>query len=303
MEDFTAYSSLAETSFETKSYEDKEDFFHAVYISGKNREDNGIIQKTGLMQIRNITNNKLEIHMIITHTKQVLVKNRVDQNKKNVLECFSFQSGDLPWKGSSGNMCGTNSAERAASQFCNKCKAHIIAGGIYCDENGKPNVDEEGKPIFIFVRGSGMKYSGVANYLSEMSNKTDLEPIFTPVTEQSTQFEKTVVNNKRFVTKITVTEAESQYGITKVFKLEEGAIIPKDTVIKMLEISKKTMDKFIDKFDWTKNKTNNQSFYAPQPVKSDQQFSDTNKVSETNNNDKKEISSDNTDFDFSGVDF
>jgi len=301
MEDFTSYSALAETSYETRSYEEKEDFFHAVFISGKNREDNGEIQKSGMMQIRNVINNQDEINMIITHTKQVLVKNRMDQNKKSILECFSFQSGELPWKGMTGNVCGTNSAERAASQFCNTCKAHIIAAGIHCDENGKPNVDNEGKPIFIFIRGNGMKYSGIADYLSQMSKLEDLEPIFKPVTEQSTHFEKTVVNNKRFVTKITVGEAESKYGISKVFKLEAGAVIPKDTVMKMLEISKKTMDKFIDKFDWSLNKKpkNKSSVFNNPPAKSEQQFSEENKV----NKEESTTSETQQNFDFSNIEW
>lgn len=296
MEDFTSYSSLAETSYEAKSYDEKEQFFHSIFISGKNREDNGIIQKAGKMQIKDVDFNKTEINMIITHTKQVLVKSR-NENRRNILECFSFQSGDRPYKGNSGNVCGTNSAERAASPFCNTCKAHIIAAGIYCDEYGKPITDEEGKPIFIFVRGSGMKYSGVANYLNELS-KQELEPIFTPVTEQSTQFEKLAVNNKRFVTKITIDEAESQYGVSKVFKLESSTPVPKDTVLKMLEISKKTMDKFIEKFDWSKNKDN-----SSKSVSQDQKFSPENNVvnkkPEQENSEVKQVQ----DFDFSGISF
>lgn len=309
MEDFTSYSSLAETSYETQSYEEKEQFFHSVYISGKNREGNdGIIQKTGMLQVKDITYNKDKVHMIITHTKQVLVKSR-NENKRNILECFSYQSGDKPYRGMSGNICGTNSAERAASSFCDTCKAHIIAAGIYCDENGKPITDDEGKPIFIFVRGSGMKYSGVASYLNELGNLKDLTPIFTPVTEQSTQFEKIAVNNKRFVTKVTVGEAESKYGTSRVFKLEAGVEVPKDTVLKMLEISKKTMDKFSDKFDWSKNKDNKPN----KVVSTDQQFSTENKISTSNetkqnvNNMKTESSvptpQSEQDFDFSGIDF
>lgn len=77
----------------------------------------------------------------------------------------------------------------------------------------------------------------------------------------------------------------------------------------MLEISKKTMDKFSDKFDWSKNKDNKPN----KVVSTDQQFSTENKISTSNetkqnvNNMKTESSvptpQSEQDFDFSGIDF
>ena len=95
-----------------------------------------------------------------------------------------------------------------------------------------------------------MKYSNVSNYLGDLF-KMDLSPIFEPVTEQSQAFEKKVVNNKRFVTKITKGSADSRYGTKDVFVLETGAELPKDVVLKILDASKKTLEKFNEKFDWS----------------------------------------------------
>ena len=80
----------------------------------------------------------------------------------------------------------------------------------------------------------------------------DLSPIFEPVTDQSQLFEKKVVNNKRFVTNITKGSAESRYGIKDVFVLNTGSELPKEVVLKILDASKKTLEKFNDKFDWSK---------------------------------------------------
>ena len=96
-----------------------------------------------------------------------------------------------------------------------------------------------------------MKYSNVSNYLGDLF-KMDLTPIFEPVTDQSQLFEKKVVNNKRFVTNITKGSAESRYGVKDVFVLNTGSELPKEVVLKILDASKKTLEKFNDKFDWSK---------------------------------------------------
>jgi hypothetical protein len=108
-----------------------------------------------------------------------------------------------------------------------------------------------------------MKYSNVSNYLAERF-KEDLPPIFEPVTEQSASFEKAVVNNKRFVTKITKGTAPSQYGEKNVFVLEKGMSLQKEAVLNILKISKQTVEKFNEKFDWSR-KRGQTSGYAQQP--------------------------------------
>ena len=147
------------------------------------------------------------------------------------------------------------SAERAAVDFCNACRAQIIVGGILCNSNGSPVLSEDKKPVFVFIRAKGMRYSNVSEYLNDRFNEEDLTPIFEPVTEQSKAFEKAVVNNKRFVTKLTKGTANTRYGSdVNVFVLDKGPELPKDAVMKILKLSKDTLEKFNDKFDWSKRK-------------------------------------------------
>lgn len=269
MNDFNMeeYSSLADTGFVNKEQVLPEDeFFHSVYVSGQTRKNHiGIEEQTGKFQVRGVEYNLDRIHMIITNVKDVLVNASRDQQNQEKIDCFSYKSGALPWKGTSGRICGLNSAERASNPACSNCRAQIIVSGIYCDANGKPLVNEDNKPVFVFLRGKGMKYSNVSNYLGEMYNK-DLPPIFTPVTEDSKKFEKAVVNNKRFVTIITKGEANSKYGVQSVFELASGIQLQDNVVKDILKISKKTIGKFNEKFDWSKNKISASGYGDQQPA-------------------------------------
>ena len=53
------------------------------------------------------------------------------------------------------------------------------------------------------------------------------------------------------MTKITVGEADSNYGVKKVFDLTAVAELPKDKVIQVLRLAKDNQDNFSKKFDWS----------------------------------------------------
>ena len=259
MSNFEDYAGLYSTGHESREPTKPEDeFFHSIYIAGQQRSNHlNIVEEVGKLQIRGVEYNKDVIHFIITHTKQILCKTtRNPQTNRDNLDCFCYQEGQPPWYGTSKmpdgqpRMCGINSQERAANEFCNTCRAQMIVAGLYCDEKGTPYTNNEGKPTLVFLRGKGMKYSGVAEYLNEMS-KLELDPLFTPPTEESKRFEKSVVNNKRFVTKVSVTEASSNFGMKKVFKLEQGTQLPNQSVMSILKVAKETLEKFNEKMDWS----------------------------------------------------
>jgi hypothetical protein len=252
------YQDLMGTGHESREPVKPEDeFFHSVYIAGTTRKNHiNVEELAGKFQIRGVQYNLSEVNMIITHTKDLLLKT-ITQNRKESIDCFSFKPGAPPWYGTSRladgtqRPCPTTSAERAVNDFCNTCKAQILVAGIYCNPDGSPILTDEKKPIFIFIRGKGMKYMGVSNYLGDLFKLEDLTPIFTPVTEESKRFEKAVVNNKRFVTNITKGQESSNYGMKDVFVLKTGVELPKDAVMKILEVSKNTLKKFNEKFDWS----------------------------------------------------
>jgi hypothetical protein len=270
---FEEYQDLQGTGYQGGSGEataPEDEFFHSVYISGKPRDNHlGIKEQSGKFQVRGVEYNLDEVNLVITHTKDILVKVKQQKGKGEITECFSYKEGAPPWHGttplSSGGPrpCPMTSAERAANDFCNPCRAQILLAGIYCKSDGSPILTEEKKPVFVFIRGRGMRYSNVSDYLNDLYNEEELSPVFEPVTDQSKAFEKSVVNNKRFVTKVTSTEEESSYGnMVNIFVLERGPQIPNTAVLKILKLSKETVEQFNEKFDWSKRKQTDVSGYG-----------------------------------------
>ena len=260
---FEEYADLAGTGFQGGGGEKvapEEEFYHSIYVAGKSRKNHiNITEEAGKLQVRGVQYNLDEAYMIITHTKEILC-NIKNEKSKETIQCFSFKDGNSPWYGTNRlpdgtqRQCPQTSAERALSDFCNPCRAQILVGGIYCKADGTPILTEEKKPIFVFIRGKGMRYSNVSTYLSDCY-QDEFAPLFTPASEESKEFEKRVVNNKRCVTKITRGEEQSGYGsMVNVFVLDKGTQLPNDSVMSILKLSKQTVEKFNEKFDWSKGK-------------------------------------------------
>lgn len=245
------YDDLLDTGYappDDKSPE--EEFFHSVYISGINRKNHiGIIEEIGKIQIRGVQYNLDEVNFIITHVKPVLVK-KEKINDKVRMTCFSYQN-TKPWKGKEGRICPTNRDDRDSISDCKGCRGEIIVSGILSDANGKPLVND-GKPIFVFIRGKGIKSPNVYEYLDKII-KMEIEP---PIFPNNPTLEKMVAKNKRHVTKITVTTTNSQHGIKTVFGLDVGIKLKEEFVYEILKIQKKTLQQFNNKFDWSDMKSN-----------------------------------------------
>jgi hypothetical protein len=278
------YDALDDTGFISNEPSSPEkDFFHSVYVAGKTRTNHiGIKEEIGKLQIRGVEYNKDKIYMIITHIKPVLMKTKRVQNRDQV-ECFSYQVGPPEnWRGTNnGRKCPKNSVERAANSWCNDCKSQLIVAGIYTDQSGRPIMGEDNKPIFIFIRGRGVKYQNVSNYLSDLS-KLELPPITEAKDEDALRRERKLLNHKRFVTQISVGKFETQsYGIKDVFALEKGTQIPDDKVQGILNIARKTVEKFHQKFDWSKGRQIQSADYVEKPpVQEEQKFSGPEKPTE-----------------------
>jgi hypothetical protein len=259
--DYADLEGLYATGHENKTpIKPEDEFFHSVYIAGQQRKNHAqITEEIGKLQIRGVEYNKSKLHFVITHVKNVLVKSsRNPSTNKETVECFSYQEGSPPWKGRDNKVCGTNSAERAANDFCRECRAQIIIAGILTNDGGKPQLTDGGKPTFIFLRGKGMKYSGVSEYLNKMSQlEIDASNIVTPPADPELKtkydrFIKAVVNNKKYVTQLEVGVEESKFGDKNVFKLTQGAEVPDTAVKDVLTISKKTITQFNEKMNWSK---------------------------------------------------
>jgi len=238
----------------------EDEFFKSIYISGQNRKhQDGTMEEIEKLQIRGHAFNQTEVFMIITHVKDIL-NNETKENGRTSTKCFSFkETPQAPWYGSqpmpdgSPRVCPTLSKDRKAVEFCKNCKSQIIMAGILCQPTGTPILDGDKKPIFVFVRGKGTKYGNVSDYLSELY-QLDLSPVFNEEGDAVREFEKRVINQKRFVTKIYKTTADSNFGVKMVFGFERGAELNKEFALELLDLSKNTFDKFREKFDWSKKK-------------------------------------------------
>jgi len=247
----------------------EDEYFHNIYIAGTTRKNHIQVEEiAGKLQVRGVEYNLNEVHMIITQVKDMLVKNVTKQGRDS-LECFSFKEPPSgPWHGTSKLSDGTNrpcpatTAERQMVEYCNPCKTQLVVAGIYCKPDGTPILKEskEGgkEAIYVFIRAKGVKFSSVSSYLSDMARE-EFDPIFTPVTDESLDFEKKVVNNKRVVTKVSIGKTKTQYGDKPVFELSKGVMLPKETTVQILGVTKKTLPKFNEKFDWSKGKVANQA--------------------------------------------
>ena len=311
--DFSEYSDLAEEGggYDVKTPVAPEDeFFHAVYISGQQRQNSmGQTEMPGKLQIRGVKANLDAIDMVIVNVKQILAKiiNAPNQRggSSERIECFSYQVGNPPWKSTTSNLCGKNSAERASNPFCVDCRSQIIVAGIYLDpETGKPFM-VNGKPTYIFIRGKGTKYANVANYLADLAKRDDLEPIVTPVTNESKEFERRQVNHKRFVTRITAGKVSSKHGMKDVFEFATGAKLSVDAVKNILNKQKETSEPFKEKFDWSRGKGNASDYSGTKAVDESQKF-DFNNTGAASQQQKTQPQNQTTkvnDFNFDSVDF
>jgi len=241
----------------------EQELFHAAYIGYQARENHiNIIEEAGKIHIRGVQYNLDELNMIIILSKKIQVKTSRHNNQDRI-DCFSFQSGELPYKGTSGNVCGLNKNERAMNPFCEPCKSQIIVCGIYCDATGNPIKDDDQKPIFIFIRGKGMKYMNVSNHLRDLYKLEVPSILADGASDAEKEYEKQHFNQSRVVTKLTRGIEKTQYGGTaNVFKCEIGPQLPDKAAETVIGIGQKMIDKFIEKFDWSKSRAGQQASAA-----------------------------------------
>jgi len=236
---------------EQKQKDPSEEIFHSCYISGRKRTNElNIEERSEMLQVRGISFNLEEVNMIIMHVKDVLVNRYRDEGSKERIVCFSFNRD----KGTSEKKCGKNRAERSKDSFCAPCRSELIVSGLFTDKNGKPilkeNEEGENSPVFIFIRGKGVKYFPVSNYLNSLYlMETDF--ITDVTTSDDEDLERKILNNKKVVTNITMGKGETQHGEKDVFSFSIGKKLPKEVTLKIMELSKKHLNDFVEKMNWS----------------------------------------------------
>jgi hypothetical protein len=231
----------------------EKEFFKSIYICGILRTNQtGEEEIPGKLQIRGFQYNLNKIYGIITHVKRILVKKEKDSNGKEKTACFSFMKGQKVFKGTSGNICPSNRKDREATPSCSGCRGELLVSFILTNEQGIPVMIEDEdtgtkKSVFIFLRGQGLKYGNISKYLDDLS-KEDIQPAIFP---DNPVLEKMIAQNKRYVTVITTGEEKTKFGMKKVFVLTPGTKIAEAMVKKVIDIQKKTLPQFCEKFDWS----------------------------------------------------
>lgn len=254
----TDYSDLVDPSVGTGSTPTppEEEVFKSVYIRGQlGKNHTGVEEQPGKLQVRGHSYNHDKTHMIIMLIKKVLVNYKKENNQRRV-KCFCYKPQNQEWVGISGKKCPETRQDRDADEFCNGCREEVIVAGIYCDADGTPikELDEESqekKPVFVFLRGRGIKSIDVNHYIQELVQHDFEDRIF-----DDEVLEKQVANRSRVVTEITVGSRSSSQGNHLVFNLQPGKTLPKETVKKILSIAKNYKEEFDKKFDWSRKLQN-----------------------------------------------
>jgi hypothetical protein len=236
-------------SMPSEPVDPKDEFFHSLYISGQERElEGGITEEANKLQVRGVKYNLSEVYCILTHVKKMQV-NQTGNGRSSRLTCFSYQFGPRPYKGTDGTVCPETTKDREGVPHCSNCRANVVAAGVLTDKSGNPLLDEKKTPIFIFIRGKGIKYSGLSDYLFELYKQIDLVKI-----DENNEDKDRMLNRSKVVTKITKTKINTNYGDKFVFKYNMEMKLNKSVTEQILKLSAKTVEKFHEKFDWSRKK-------------------------------------------------
>ena len=123
---------------------------------------------------------------------------------------------------------------------------------MMCDKNGKPLVTDDKKPIILFVRGSGVKYTNVSDYLYKLATM-DMEPFFPDSNPDKIEFEKNNINQMRVVTKITKGTTDTIHGTKTIFEFDiENEDVSEKLVNRLMAYNSEMVVEFDEKFDWSK---------------------------------------------------
>lgn len=235
--------------------------FKSVYITGTARQIEGTneVEQVGKLQIHDTKFRNLdEVCMIPMFAKRKLVKVRME-GMKEIVECFSYMRGEPPYKGTSGRTCPNTSAQRDATVECKGCRQRIILAGILVSPEGRPFVNDDGENIYIFIRGKGIKFMAISNYISECTRlpETKLPSIRDEILKvkpnliikTKPEYEKPMFNFRRFVCHIRVQQIQTNFGPRFIYDLSRGKLIPTELVIKLLNRTEELVDVFDAKFD------------------------------------------------------
>lgn len=259
------YGSLGDMS--DGSYEQKEQTFKTVFITGQPREN----QTPGTMACmvdfdanKYLFSKRDTLYIIPLYVKKICEAYRKMPGKDyDKLVYFS-------WNG-------------VKPEDNPDAKVGYIIAGMLLDENKKAvkidDPENEGKKIqaVVALKCNGIKVGGVIQYLNDLNKKnSELEPL-----SNDPQFNRNVIAPRRFITKVTVTTADSSHGKKYVFKIVPEQSLPKESVLEIMNMSTQYSEKFVTQFNRTDSVTQStqQTSSAVVSEGSDVSFSDSPQTS------------------------
>ena len=111
--------------------------------------------------------------------------------------------------------------------------------------------NQDKKPIYVFVRAKGVKYSAASDYLFSLG-ELNIEPYFDNPDEDQLAFEKNNINPMRVVTKIFKGTTTSSHGEKDIFNFETCGEVPLKLVERLIKLNMEIIDDFDEKFNWGK---------------------------------------------------
>jgi len=262
---YEKYVSMSDTR-NSEVYEGKDDvawedeFFHSVYVLSKAREEKKIGKKLfgGTLQIRGVDYNLEEVYML-PYFKRVTMGKETQVNNSKYKVCFTYADFDVEGNqiSTSGFHCYPTRSMRDEVQWCANCRSRIIVVGFLCNANGEYILDDNKKPINIFISGTGSKFGDISEYYFETKN-LPVPFLFDEPTDESNAQEQNYFNMFRRIIKITPTERDVYKGPntppgtpdTRIgYKLEAAGDIDKALIEKLMDYAVKIDTELRDKFD------------------------------------------------------
>lgn len=263
-QDSSKYSSL-------KYYSNKQGsqrppgIFKKVFITGEPRTE----QEVGKMQIilnwdetdlakKYLIHNKTEINFVMMFMKKFRKKtsrqtSQINPTGYDQIVCFSYE-GEEGSKSTTGRLCPPS---QQRTDFCEGCKFTYIFGGALLDEKFKPVIDplaDESRTALIFFQNDGSKFGSTINYINLLDEKgKEIPALF-----DDSDFEKSVVTPRRFVTSVIVDYVDTNYGRKAVFKygikikLPDKAVLGDKTKPGIMDNCMKYTKEFDSQFDQSK---------------------------------------------------
>jgi len=285
MVDFAKYAKMGDINI-NDDYTPKEqvdpsdEIFKTIYISGSGQKEDEFTKTRlhiGMLQIKGTMNNLEEIYLMPYYRRQILT-NQVKSGKYVSSKCFSYAERDEEGNqiSTSNFFCPQSSSERQEIKWCSTCKTNFIIVGFLVDADGQYIMDENKKPLSVYLKATGSKVGDVMSYAFDCQ-ELEVPFLFTEnSSKESDTFERKYSNMFRRIIKITAGETETyQSDNTPVnaaktrscYILEGHTEISKENVLKLIDYADNIDDKLREKFDFTERTITSCKKYFKQQLK------------------------------------